>query len=441
MKKRYFIVSISILIAASFLFLGTATDADASSNQEFNETLSTQESWYPAGFISATVTYEIDAQMSPSQGSPGDATNWEISLANGQLTLDGTVEIGSINESFSKTFDVPLGTSQEIEVPNTMGQVIVTVNVSAEVKNIEVSSGPGQAGVSELYFHDEGSNNFEITISEDAAVGESIEVSNVKVVPTIEMGLEEEVPLVGPGQIAETTIGAPEFEPTMSASAIVVEEGAGSNGGGNGFSVFLNVLNLGNNTALYISIFLILAAIAVSFLGKRSGKNTKEHFRQAIFAAIGTGICLVSLFHAWISIAGVNYTAFEVGSLLYQISEVAISQAAFYFLLFFVMIMYFGVFLHGYGYDAGRGLISKGSIFFILVTVLLILGLGAIPRTQYRYAPWVAIFGGVVSRVSLNIARGERWEESYEVNVCPSCEEKVEPGEKYCTNCGEKLKP
>lgn len=160
----------------------------------------------------------------------------------------------------------------------------------------------------------------------------------------------------------------------------------------------------------------ILAVIGIAFLGKSGKHNQKKHLKQAFIASIGFSIVLVTFFQPWITYNNSIYTGYEISSLLQNVTNVAIFQSMVYFLLFLIMLMITGTLLHAYGYDAGKGLISKCSISFFFITLILLLGLGYEMQTSYRFAPWITLFGAILGRLSLDTAKRETWGKDYDVS-------------------------
>lgn len=396
--------------------------------------------------MNINVSYELNGEIIPDSGNPGETTHWKVRLAGGTINLSGSANVDVmgydvVDESFDVSKSVPLGT--EVEIPIAAGGAVrVPVKVNVVVKDIKVQ-GPAQTDVDSLYYTSKGSESFSVKISDAASKGDTVTVSGVEVVPTVQVGLEASVDyVVGTWEknIAKRSIGITTMSPGLEGSMVVGR--IRNDGVGNGGWAILANFSLEGDMPLYISILLVLGVIAFSVFGRISNKNTKAHFKQAFLASIGGGICFVMLFQSWIVYKGIPYSALGISSLLFNLTDVAISQAVFYFLFLLIMIMFFGAFLHGYGYDAGEGLISKSSLLFIVISVLLILGLGLIPHTKYKFAPWIAIFGGVIGRVSLSIAKGEKWGGSSGIagsKVCPSCGKEIESESKYCVYCGKKL--
>lgn len=238
-------IIVGVFLIVNFFSTIPVTSAD--------QTITSQTSWSPGDYLTTSVSYHLDADITSSDGKPGEMTEWRITLKNGEITFDGSVNLGSLSESFSDTYDLPLGTSVEIPVPDTGGALKITVESTAEARNINVTSGPAQTNVSSLYFSSEGSKEFDVIIEEDAAGGNTVKVSGVEIVPTIEVGLKEEVPLVGPGEIAKAPLGARAFEPSLKASASVRGEEGGL-GGSEGLPVSPSIL---------VGIVMIIAIVGV----------------------------------------------------------------------------------------------------------------------------------------------------------------------------------
>ncbi len=190
-------------------------------------TVSTEGSWSPGEFFDVTVTYRVDASIDPTAGSPGERVPWAVTLENGEMVLDGSASLGSVDAEFSETVDVPLGSTTSVPVPNTGGTIELLVGVEAEVRNLGGTVGPARTGTASLDFDEEGTREFQVTVSENASPGDTIAVSDVQVVPTIQLGLREDVPLVGPGELGRREVPTRPFSPELGASTEVPGAGSG----------------------------------------------------------------------------------------------------------------------------------------------------------------------------------------------------------------------
>lgn len=232
MTKREKVNTVALVVAVCILLLvvvapvtgtGISPDAnvtEAASESQDSQTLRTSTTWNPGDFLMVSIDYSVNAAITPGDASSGERSSWTVGLNNGRIGLDGSVSLGPVESDFSQTFDLSLGDSAGIPLPNTGGQVIVNPEINAVVQDLRVTEGSAQVPTSEVRFDSGGTKQFDVVVPEEMSSGEPIQVT-ATVVPTINLGLEETVPVVGPGEIAQQEVGAPPFEPQIRASTQV----------------------------------------------------------------------------------------------------------------------------------------------------------------------------------------------------------------------------
>ncbi len=190
---------------------------------------------------------------------------------------------------------------------------------------------------------------------------------------------------------------------------------------------------------LLVVIFLLIGLIVISLFRRKQNKNTRIQAIRSVITGVGAVICLVSLFSYWIEVEAVSYTQVEIASLW----NIALMQVIVYTMIFLVVLQYFGSYIYGSGFEAGKGLIARASSFFLAITVIVIIGLGVVPGVRFvGFAPWIAVFGAIISRTALEMPKEEDEEDEDSGTLrgeCPKCGDPVDLSDSFCRNCGKAL--
>ncbi len=184
-------------------------------------------------------------------------------------------------------------------------------------------------------------------------------------------------------------------------------------------------------------IFFLIALISVSSFRRRQKKNTRIQAIRGVITGVGAVICFVSLFSTWIEYEGVVRTQLQIAN----IWNIALMQVVVYTMVFLTVLLYFGSFVYAFGFKAGKGLISRASSFFLAICVIFIIGLSIVPDVRFvGFAPWIAIFGAIIGRTSLEVPKEEDEEEEEPLKgECPKCGDPVSLDDSFCSNCGKAL--
>lgn len=298
MQKKFSLVIVVMLVLGGFGAMGLFSQSTEGSSVPESDTdpivrplkgqegpveLSSSATATPVSGISFTVDYSITGEIIESECYKGEESTWNVKLTDGEINIYGHASITMIgvDESFDKTQSIPLGT--EVEVPIAAGGAIkVPVKVTANAQNIEVTSDIASTTTDSLQFDSEGKEVFPVTVSSNASLGDSIEVDDVEIVPTIEVGLKAEVDYTlgtWTKNIAKYSIGAPSLDPKLSGSAEVTEKSESDSGGSGVGGLFEDQTTM-IVLPLIIVVIVIIAVLALVKKRKKKGGQQDQGYRS-----------------------------------------------------------------------------------------------------------------------------------------------------------------